>query len=66
MGRALYTMYGHEGATTGVGFSTDGDYFASGGADCTTRVWQSNLDYSSNAPIPVVSTGYPLLTLFRR
>lgn len=52
MGYALYTLYGHEGATTAVNFSPDGDYLCSGGADSVVMVWLSNLDYSNNAPIP--------------
>ncbi len=55
MGYALYTLYGHEGATTAVNFSPDGDYLCSGGADSVVMVWLSNLDYSSNAPVPPVS-----------
>jgi centriolar protein POC1 len=55
MGYALYTLYGHQGASTAVNFSPEGDYFASGGADSVVMTWLSNLDYSSNAPIPEVS-----------
>ena len=58
MGYVLYTLYGHEGATTAVNFSPDGDYMCTGGADSVVMVWLSNLDYSTNAPIPVVSTNY--------
>lgn len=32
-GRPLYTLGGHNGSIRSVAFSTDGDYFASGGAD---------------------------------
>jgi hypothetical protein len=31
-GQLLYTLHGHEGATSGVAFSPAGDYFASAGA----------------------------------
>eukprot|EP00826_Nyctotherus_ovalis_P051703 TRINITY_DN6475_c0_g1_i5.p1 TRINITY_DN6475_c0_g1~~TRINITY_DN6475_c0_g1_i5.p1 ORF type:complete len:164 (+),score=33.98 TRINITY_DN6475_c0_g1_i5:433-924(+) len=55
MGYAVYTLYGHEGATTAVGFSPDGEYLCSGAADSVVMVWLSNLDYSDNAPIPSVN-----------
>lgn len=60
MGYALYTLYGHEGATTAVNFSPDGDYLCSGGADSVVMVWLSNLDYSSNAAVPSVSANMTL------
>ena len=37
-------MYGHEGASTAVGFSPRGDYFPTGGSDSVVMVWKSNLD----------------------
>jgi WD40 repeat protein len=60
MGYALYTLYGHEGATTAVNFSPDGDYLCSGGADSVVMVWLSNLDYSSNAVAPVMNASMTL------
>eukprot|EP01022_Parablepharisma_sp_SALTPOND_P001398 TRINITY_DN106299_c0_g1_i1.p1 TRINITY_DN106299_c0_g1~~TRINITY_DN106299_c0_g1_i1.p1 ORF type:complete len:255 (+),score=40.42 TRINITY_DN106299_c0_g1_i1:1070-1834(+) len=62
MGYALYTLYGHEGATTAVNFSPDGDYLCSGGADSVVMVWLSNLDYSSNAPVPTVNADLTIKT----
>lgn len=32
-GRLIYTVSVHDGAVTAVAFSSDGSYFASGGAD---------------------------------
>lgn len=39
----MYTLHGHEGATTAVNFSPEGDYFCSGGADSIVMVWKSNI-----------------------
>ena len=44
MGHILYTLYGHEGASTAVNFSPCGDYFTTGGSDAVVMVWKSNLD----------------------
>jgi centriolar protein POC1 len=46
-GQLLYTLYGHEGSTTAVTYSQQGDYFASGGVDNMVMVWRSNIDASS-------------------
>jgi centriolar protein POC1 len=43
-GHILYTLYGHEGASTAVNFSPCGDYFTSAGADSIVMVWKSNLN----------------------
>ena len=43
-GHILYTLYGHEGASTSAAFSPCGDYFTTGGADSVVMVWKSNLD----------------------
>jgi hypothetical protein len=59
MGYILYTLYGHEGATTAVNFSPDGDYLCSGGADSVVMVWLSNLESSASVPIPPVGTSAP-------
>ena len=60
MGYILYTLYGHEGATTAVNFSPDGDYLCSGGADSVVMVWLSNLESSASVPIPPVGRSpYP-------
>ena len=32
-GRLFYTLHGHKGPATAAAFSSDGSYFASGGAD---------------------------------
>lgn len=32
-GRPIYTLHGHHGAVTCCNFSSDGEYFASGGHD---------------------------------
>eukprot|EP00356_Strombidium_inclinatum_P013428 CAMPEP_0170485544 /NCGR_PEP_ID=MMETSP0208-20121228/4798_1 /TAXON_ID=197538 /ORGANISM="Strombidium inclinatum, Strain S3" /LENGTH=96 /DNA_ID=CAMNT_0010759233 /DNA_START=672 /DNA_END=961 /DNA_ORIENTATION=+ len=44
MGHILYTLYGHEGASTSAAFSPCGDYFTTGGSDSVVMVWKSNLD----------------------
>jgi centriolar protein POC1 len=43
-GHILYTLYGHEGASTSVNFSPCGDYFCSSGVDSVVMVWKSNLN----------------------
>lgn len=43
-GHILYTLYGHEGASTSAAFSPCGDYFTTGGSDSVVMVWKSNLD----------------------
>jgi WD40 repeat protein len=42
-GRLLFTMQGHTGPVNAAKFSTDGNFFASGGADQLVMVWKSNL-----------------------
>jgi WD40 repeat protein len=44
MGSILYTLYGHEGATTSAAWSPLGDYFVTGGADSVVLCWQSNMN----------------------
>jgi centriolar protein POC1 len=43
-GHILYTLYGHEGASTAANFSPCGDYFCSAGVDSIVMVWKSNLN----------------------
>ncbi|KAL7060706.1 hypothetical protein AAHC03_09222 [Spirometra sp. Aus1] len=43
-GRPLYTLNGHRGAATAVGFSSTGALFASGGADEQVFLWKTNFD----------------------
>ena len=43
-GCILYTLFGHEGATTAANFSPMGDYFLSGGADSVVLCWESNMN----------------------
>lgn len=40
----MYTLYGHEGATTATNFSPLGDYMISGAADNNVMIWTSPLD----------------------
>lgn len=40
-GQLFYTLYGHEGAISGVAFSPAGDFFASAGADEQARLCPS-------------------------
>ena len=40
----MYTLYGHEGASTAATFSTYGDFFATGGKDTVVQLWKSNFD----------------------
>ena len=53
-GDVLYTLTGHEGATSSVAFSKFGDILATGGTDSTVNLWGTNLSndneekYSSN------------------
>lgn len=39
----MYTLYGHEGASTAACFSTYGDFFATGGKDTVVQLWKSNI-----------------------
>lgn len=48
-GRLLFTLQGHTGAVNSARFSSDGHFFASGGADQMVMVWKSNL-YGVEAP----------------
>jgi centriolar protein POC1 len=43
-GCILYTLYGHEGATTAASFSPHGDHFLTGGADSVVLCWKSYLN----------------------
>lgn len=40
----MYTLYGHEGATTTATFSPMGDFLLTGGADANIVIWNSNLN----------------------
>lgn len=40
----MYTLYGHEGASTSAAWSPLGDYFVTGGADSVVLCWQSNMN----------------------
>lgn len=40
----MYTLYGHEGASSAACFSTYGDFFATGGKDTVVQLWKSNFD----------------------
>ncbi|KAK9884775.1 hypothetical protein WA026_009005 [Henosepilachna vigintioctopunctata] len=41
-GRPIYTVGGHEGPVTCVKFSTNGEYFVTGGDDKYVMVWKTN------------------------
>jgi hypothetical protein len=43
MGQILYTVHGHQGSIKSVAFSSEGDYFCSGGEDAILMVWKSNI-----------------------
>ncbi len=51
----MYTLYGHEGPSTGVNFSPCGDYFASAGADSVVMIWKSNLTEQESEMIEELS-----------
>lgn len=53
-GHILYTLYGHEGASTAVNFSPCGDYFTSAGIDSVVMVWKSNLSEQDQELIEVI------------
>jgi WD40 repeat protein len=42
-GRLMYTLQGHKGTVFDTTFSSDGNFFASAGADHVAMVWKSNL-----------------------
>lgn len=41
-GEQIYTLSGHEGATSTVNYSTNGEYFATGAMDAKVILWKSN------------------------
>ena len=43
-GHILYTLIGHEGATSSGTFSPAGDFFCSGGRDSVILIWKSGLN----------------------
>lgn len=45
-GRPIYTLKGHANGTsvTSITFSANGEFFASGGADCQLLMWKTNFD----------------------
>lgn len=43
-GHIMYTLYGHEGATTCTNFSPNGDFMVSGGSDNNVMIWTCPLD----------------------
>lgn len=42
----MFTLYGHEGASSAACFSTYGDFFATGGNDTVVQLWKSNFETS--------------------
>ena len=42
----MYTLYGHEGASSSACFSTYGDFFATGGNDTVVQLWKTNFEAS--------------------
>lgn len=40
-GCLAYTMYGHNGSINSCKFSQKGDFFATGGTDCSVLIWES-------------------------
>jgi WD40 repeat protein len=44
----MYTLYGHEGATTCASFSPLGDHFVTGGNDAVVLAWKSNINHVQN------------------
>ena len=59
-GHILYTLYGHEGASTCVNFSPCGDFFCSAGVDTVVMVWKSNLMDSEQELIEDLATNTAL------
>ena len=53
----MYTLYGHEGASTCANFSPCGDYFCSAGRDSVVMVWKSNLNEDENECIDDLGGG---------
>jgi centriolar protein POC1 len=44
MGQILYTLFGHEGASTTATFSPLGDFLLTGGNDHNIVIWNTNLN----------------------
>lgn len=40
----MYTLYGHENASTAAAWSPLGDFFVTGGADSVVLAWKSNIN----------------------
>jgi WD40 repeat protein len=49
----MYTLYGHEGATTSANFSPGGDYFISGGNDSVVLCWESNMNQNRSEQLDI-------------
>jgi len=62
VGNILYTLYGHEGASTCANFSPCGDYFASAGIDSVVMVWKSNLSETDHEIIEELATASAAMT----
>lgn len=52
-GQLMYTLHGHEGATSSACFSPGGEFFASAGADEQVMVWRTNFDREMGARAPL-------------
>lgn len=52
-GRPIYTLKGHRNGTsvTSITFSSNGEFFASAGADCQLLMWKTNFDKDDIARI---------------
>lgn len=44
MGQIMYTLFGHEGASTCASFSPLGDFLLTGGNDQNIVIWNTNLN----------------------
>jgi centriolar protein POC1 len=54
-GQILYTLLGHQGATSSASFSPGGDYFCSGGKDSQVMIWKGGLTTTPTEIITGVS-----------
>ena len=52
----MYTLYGHEGATSAASFSPSGDHFITGGADSVVLCWKSHMNEHATEDLNEIMT----------
>lgn len=55
MGHILYSLYGHEGASTTCNYSPGGDFCVTSGADAVVNIWKTNINDIETEALDVTS-----------